>query len=153
MSQTVHVKVWLAYVNYLKENAFSRSDESREKLILKIRKVYKRSYKSLKEQLQQDSRALMLEEWKTFELNIPNNQAQIDKLDKKMPQRIKKRRIIDQVNDIWEEYYDFEFPEDIQQDESSNNAFANLKFLQMAQNWKKNKDKSIQGEDEQHDAD
>ena len=45
----------------------------------------------------------MLEEWKTFELNIPNNQAQIDKLDKKMPQRIKKRRIIDQVNDIWEE--------------------------------------------------
>ena len=70
-----------------------------------------------------------------------------------MPQRIKKRRIIDQVNDIWEEYYDFEFPEDIQQDESSNNAFANLKFLQMAQNWKKNKDKSIQGEDEQHDAD
>ena len=62
----------------------------------------------------------------------------IDKLDKKMPQRIKKRRIIDQVNDIWEEYYDFEFPEDIQQDESSNNAFANLKFLQMAQNWKKN---------------
>ena len=153
LSQTVHVKVWLAYVNYLKENAFSRSDESREKLILKIRKVYKRSYKSLKEQLQQDSRALMLEEWKTFELNIPNNQAQIDKLDKKMPQRIKKRRIIDQVNDIWEEYYDFEFPEDIQQDESSNNAFANLKFLQMAQNWKKNKDKSIQGEDEQHDAD
>ena len=87
--------------------------------------------------MQQDSRALMLEEWKTFELNIPNNQAQIDKLDKKMPQRIKKRRIIDQVNDIWEEYYDFEFPEDIQQDESSNNAFANLKFLQMAQNWKK----------------
>ena len=47
-------------------------------------------------------------------MNIPNNRDQINSLDRKMPQRIKKRRLVDETNDIWEEYYEFEFPEDVE---------------------------------------
>ena len=42
-----------------------------------------------------------------------------------------------------EEYYEFEFPEDVQQ--NSSNKFANLKFLEMAKNWKKVKIKIKEG--------
>ena len=136
LSQTSHIKVWLAYANYMKESLLSNSRNSvhsSDNAVMKVRKLYERGYNTLKEQMQQDARALMLEEWKTFEMNIPNNRDQIHSLDRKMPQRIKKRRLVDEANDIWEEYYEFEFPEDVEQ---QSNSFANLKFLEMAKKWK-----------------
>ena len=136
LSQTSHIKVWLAYANYMKESLLSDSRDSvhsSDNAVMKVRKLYERGYNTLKEQMQQDARALMLEEWKTFEMNIPNNRDQIHSLDRKMPQRIKKRRLVDEANDIWEEYYEFEFPEDVEQ---QSNSFANLKFLEMAKKWK-----------------
>ena len=139
---TKHISL-ITFSNGFQDHLLFENNANSKNAISKIRDIYERSYKSLKDQLQQYSRALMLEEWKTFELNIPNNEEQIHKLDKKMPRRVKKRRIVDESNDVWEEYYEFEFPEDVQQ--NSSNKFANLKFLEMAKNWKKVKIKIKEG--------
>ena len=61
LSQTSHIKVWLAYANYMKESLLSDSRDvvhNSNNAVMKVRKLYERGYNTLKEQMQQDARAL-----------------------------------------------------------------------------------------------
>ena len=65
---------------------------------------------------------MILENWLKMEQSVKNNATQISNLRNKMPKRVKKRR---EVDDGWEEYYDYIFPDDQAENK-------NIKILQMA---------------------
>ena len=78
---------------------------------------------------------LLLESWRDFEGSF-GDEAQQGAPAKLMPRRVKRKRAI--VDDAggeggWEEYYDYIFPDE------EGNASANLKILEMARKWKKQK--------------
>jgi crooked neck len=69
----------------------------------------------------------LLNAWRSFE-HTHGAPTDIDKIEKQMPRRVKKRRKLD--DDRYEEYMDYVFPADDQ-------SAANLsKFLQRAHQWK-----------------
>jgi crooked neck len=69
----------------------------------------------------------LLNAWKSFE-TTHGSEEDLEKVQKQMPRRVKKRRKLD--DDSFEEYMDYVFPADDQQ-------AANLsKLLQMAHKWK-----------------
>jgi crooked neck len=73
---------------------------------------------------------LLLEAWKDFEENYGDEETQKVVKDKE-PKVVKKRRKAEDSTDdnvIWEEYFDYIFPDDQEQS-------RNLKLLQMAQAW------------------
>ncbi len=78
-------------------------------------------------------RVALLNAWKSFE-NTHGSAEDIDKVEKQMPRKVKKRRKLD--DDSFEEYMDYVFPAD---DEST----AKLsKLLQMAHAWKQQEGKT-----------
>ena len=65
--------------------------------------------------------------WRSFE-HTHGNAADVDKIERQIPRRVKKRRKLE--DDRYEEYMDYVFPADDQ-------AAANLsKLLQKAHQWK-----------------
>lgn len=72
-------------------------------------------------------RVALLTAWKSFE-GTHGAPSDIEKVDKQMPRKVKKRRKLD--DDSFEEYMDYVFPAD---DES---AAKMSKLLQMAHQWK-----------------
>ena len=85
---------------------------------------------------------MLLETWRDFEHENEDEEG-IKKVASLMPKRVKKRRKIEQEEDMpggndaggWEEYFDYIFPED-------ESAKPNLKLLAMAKMWKKQKETS-----------
>lgn len=69
----------------------------------------------------------LLNAWKSFE-STHGSSADMESVDKQMPRKVKKRRKLD--DDSFEEYMDYLFPDD------GESAAKNLKFLQMAHQWK-----------------
>ena len=69
----------------------------------------------------------LLTAWKSFETThgLP---ADVEKVEKQMPRKVKKRRKLD--DDSFEEYMDYLFPDD------GESVAKNLKLLQMAHMWK-----------------
>lgn len=122
---------------------------------LRARKVFERAYKSMKDKdlkeevshvppgplafyqspsnhanhllLLQLQRVALLTAWKSFETThgLP---ADVEKVEKQMPRKVKKRRKLD--DDSFEEYMDYLFPDD------GESVAKNLKLLQMAHLWK-----------------
>lgn len=130
LERTTHVKVWLSYAKF----ELSNSNEENINISL-ARRIYERANESLKNFGEKESRVLLLENWKEFE-NLHGNDNTKEKVNSKMPRRIKKRRkVIDEdgTEQGWEEIYDYIFPED-----ESNKP--NLKLLAAAKNWKKQKE-------------
>eukprot|EP01132_Coremiostelium_polycephalum_P004537 gene4537-5653_t len=122
LERTNHVKVWLSFAQF--ELTSVNSDSARE--------VYNEAHKALT-QSENEERLLLLENWKQFETQY-GTKDQLDQVVKKIPKRIIKRKIIklpDGTDGGMEEYYDYIFPEQ--------NTQPNLKFLEMAQKWKKQK--------------
>ena len=72
-------------------------------------------------------RVALLTAWKSFE-STHGSPSDMEKVDKQMPRKVKKRRKLD--DDSFEEYMDYVFPAD---DES---AAKMSKLLQMAHQWK-----------------
>ena len=69
----------------------------------------------------------LLNAWRSFE-HTHGSAEDIDKIEKQMPRRVKKRRKLE--DDRYEEYMDYVFPADDQ-------SAANLsKLLRMAHQWK-----------------
>lgn len=82
---------------------------------------------------------MLLESWKDFEENYGTDETQ-ETVKSKMPKVVKKRRkAADSTEDnvIWEEYYDYIFPDDQVQN-------RNLKFLAMAHAWQQQQAKQSQ---------
>lgn len=66
-------------------------------------------------------------------------------VEKKLPRRIKRKRMRkdDDGNDLgWEEYFDYQFPDD------QGAASSNLKILEMAAKWKKQQEDSSDDDDD-----
>lgn len=129
LERTIHIKVWLSYAKF--ELSIEGTDGMN---ILLARRVYERANESLKNCVEKEERVMLLENWRDFE-NLHGDKATQEKVDSKMPRRIKKRqKVIDEdgVEQGWEEVFDYIFPED----EASR---PNLKLLAAAKNWKKQK--------------
>lgn len=127
LEKTSHVKVWLSY------SKFELNNETEDDLnIILTREVYNRANESLKQCEEKESRVILLEKWKEFE-NAYGTDETRDKINSKLPRKIKRRRKVineDGTEEGWEEIVDYIFPED-------ENNRPNLKLLAMAKNWKK----------------
>lgn len=100
----------------------------------RARKVYEEGFAMLGETEQKEERLMLLEDWIGFEKEHGTPDT-VKEAEAKQPKRILKKRAI-QTNDGtdagWEEYYDYIFPDE-------KGSAPNLKLLEMAQAWKKQK--------------
>lgn len=127
LERTTHVKVWLSYAKFELNNKIDGDMN-----IGLARSIFNRANEALRSNPDKESRVLLLENWKDFEMENGNESTQ-EKVSSKMPRKIKKRqKIIDEdgIEQGWEEVFDYIFPED----EASK---PNLKLLAAAKNWKK----------------
>ncbi|RNA13134.1 crooked neck 1 [Brachionus plicatilis] len=134
LSKTQHVKVWLSYAQFETNNP-----QNGDQNIDKTRKIYRRAFDSLKNtQNSNESRLMILETWKDFEISNESDEEKIKQVEKLMPKQIKKRRKIqaeDGTDAGWEEYIDYIFPDDQAQSSS-------LKLLELAKKWKQTNQES-----------
>ncbi|XP_043284796.1 protein crooked neck [Venturia canescens] len=131
LERTLHVKVWIAYQKFELENPVV--EEGIDSVVL-ARRIFERGNAALRSSGEKESRAMLLEAWRDFENERGDDESRA-KIREKMPQRIKiRKRVVsdDGTDDGWTEVFDFIFPEDESQR-------PNLKFLEMAKAWKKQK--------------
>ena len=133
LDKSKHLKVWVSYAKFESENA---RDASR------ARNVYQEAYTHFKtkESELKEERLMILEQWIGFEQGPLGNSQDLEMVQQKIPKKVKKRRKVKVVNQEtgeelnedagWEEYYDYVFPDDMEQKK-------NLKILEMAHKWKK----------------
>ncbi|KAL8826823.1 MAG: hypothetical protein Q9191_003560 [Dirinaria sp. TL-2023a] len=137
LDKTDHVKVWISFAHFEinvpdEGEEEEEEDEDEEKPVSeeakkRARAIFERAYKSMKEKDLKEERVALLNAWKSFE-STHGSATDIEKVDKQMPRRVKKRRKLD--DDSFEEYMDYVFPADDQ-------SAANMsKLLAMAHQWK-----------------
>ncbi|EGG14513.1 HAT repeat-containing protein [Cavenderia fasciculata] len=125
LERTNHIKVWISFAQ-MECTAAQEPNNARD--------IFAEANKALKgAAAEKEERYILLENWKHFE-NKFGNTEQIEAINKQMPKKVIKRRIVknDFDEETVEEYYDYVFPEE-------QSAQPNLKFLEMAQKWKKQK--------------
>lgn len=138
LERTSHVKVWLSYAKF----EFNNPNEDNMNVLLS-RRIFERANESMKNAAEKEARVLLLENWKEFE-TAHGDEASRQKVEDKMPRRIKKRqKVIDEdgIEQGWEEVFDYIFPED-----EANRP--NLKLLAAAKNWKKKTSEDSEGTEE-----
>lgn len=149
LEKTDHVKVWINYARFeinVPEEEEEEEDEQpvSEEAKQRARVIFDRAHgvfkeKELKEEVRSresfsgdtmlttEQRVELLNAWRSFE-HTHGSREDIDKIEKQMPRRVKKRRKLE--DDRYEEYMDYVFPADDQ-------SAANLsKLLQRAHQWK-----------------
>ena len=143
LERTQHVEVWLSFAKF---EASLKSDQGNAN----ARSIYNRADKVLRSAENNEERAIFLESWKEFEQENGDTDS-LDKVQKKMPRRVKKKRKVyrdDGTDAGWEEYWDYIFPDDT-------SAAPSLKLLQFAHKWRQNEvpaddaSSSESGEDEE----
>ena len=136
LAKTSHVKVWMSFARF--ELGVDHDEEPSADAIAQSRSVYDEANKALAginsdAPETKEHRLMLLEAWKAFE-EQHGDDASIENVEKRLPRRVKKRRKIeDEAEGGWEEYFDYIFPED-------ESARPNLKLLAMAKMWKKQKE-------------
>ncbi|KAH3765642.1 CGI-201 protein, short form [Pelomyxa schiedti] len=123
LQRTKHVKVWISFAQF--EHSVAQSDDN-------SRALYSEAHDFLKSEDMKDERVMLLESWLAVEKEIGDAQC-IDKVQKMMPKRVKKRRLIkaDDGSDAgWEEYWHYIFP-------GEEAGAPNLKLLERAHLWKR----------------
>ena len=78
---------------------------------------------------------MLLEAWRAFEAHASTGAAGAEAVERRMPKRIKRKRPIvteDGSDAGMEEYFDYIFPDEA-------GAAPNLKLLEAAQRWKRQK--------------
>jgi crooked neck len=136
LDKTGHVKVWISYahfeINVPDEEEEEAEEEEEEKPVseaakARARKIFERALKGMKEKELKEERVSLLNAWLSFE-RTHGTEEDIEKVQKQMPRKTKRRRKLD--DDSYEEYIDYVFPaDDVQTQKLSN-------FLAMAQSWK-----------------
>ncbi|CAG8950903.1 hypothetical protein HYFRA_00003120 [Hymenoscyphus fraxineus] len=135
LDKTDHVKVWISYAHFeinVPDDDEEEEDEEEEKPVsdaakARARKVFDRALESMKEKELKEERVSLLNAWLSFE-RTHGSEEDIEKVQKQMPRKTKRRRKLD--DDSYEEYIDYVFPADDKQTQS----LANL--LAKAQAWK-----------------
>lgn len=153
LERTKHVKVWISFARFealplhkLAVNPDEAADESEgdsaaptPEMVHSAREVYKRAYKHLRDGVHssdnnKEETVLLLESWQSFESEHGDAETLRD-VESKMPKQVKRRRAVrDSAGEEvgLEEYYDYIFPDEA-------GAAPNLKLLQAAYKWKKQK--------------
>ena len=144
LAKTGHVKVWISRAHFEinvpdeeegDEGGEGGDGEEEERPVSvaakqRARKVFDEGYASMKEQGLKEERVALLNAWKSFE-GTHGEAADQEKVEKMMPRRVKKRRrVVGEDGESFEEFVDFVFPAD---DES---AARTSRFLEMAAKWK-----------------
>ena len=135
LKKTDHVKVWINYARFeinVPDPDQPESDENDEQPVSeeakrRARKVFERAHDLFKSKEMKEERVDLLNAWRSFE-QMHGSAEDIEKIEKQMPRKVKKRRKIEE--DRFEEYIDYVFPAD---DASAANM---SKLLQMAHAWK-----------------
>ena len=141
LDRTQHVKVWLSYTKY------ELTVETEENKNERARHIFERGHKYLRDGGSNEERAMLLEAWHNFEIKHGDIATQ-EKIKKKLPRRVKKKRKIyrdDGSDGGWEEYWDYVFPED-------HTIESSLKLLQMARKWKQQQDGEEENEEEEEES-
>lgn len=132
------VKVWTSYAVY--EAGIDTEDGDGD--IYRSRKVFSRAYDALKAQSLTLERVQLLNTWRDVEEEA-GDEGDVPSVNAKMPRKLKKRKAMTDAtgNNVgWEEYYDYEFPDD-------EKKAAGLKLMQNAMKWKAALAKKNEGED------
>jgi crooked neck len=155
LDKTDHVKVWISYAHFEinvsdDDEEEADEDEEEEKPVseaakIRARKVFERALKSMKDKelkeevcfttqdllqyrmLTSPQRVSLLNAWLSFE-RTHGSDEDIEKVQKQMPRKIKKRRKMD--DDTYEEYIDYVFPADDMETQKLS------RLLARAQSWK-----------------
>ncbi|KAG8409525.1 NineTeen Complex (NTC) component [Metarhizium acridum] len=136
LEKTDHVKVWISYAHFeinIPEDEDGAEDNGAEGQPLseeakaRARNVFERAHKSMRDKDLKEERVSLLNAWLSFEREHGSDDD-VDKVQRQMPRRTKKRRLLE--DDTYEEYFDYVFPADDQQAKNLSNIMA------MAQKWK-----------------
>ena len=151
LEQTGHVKVWISYAQF---EVNTPPEEGTDKTGLeRAREIMEKAYDQLKQEGLIEERVLLLDAWRVIEKSngTPSSVAQVEQ---KLPRRIKRKRMRhdDSGKEIgWEEYFDYQFPDDLDADAATAKSHAQL--LEMAAQWKKKQKLMQQGNDSDEDSD
>ena len=121
------VGAWTSYAVYV---AGIYAEDGEGDIVL-ARKVFDRAYLALKKEGLTLERVQLLNTWRDVEEEA-GEKGDVSAVNAKMPRKLKKRKAMNDAsgNNIgWEEYYDYEFPDD-------SNKAAGLKLMQNARKWK-----------------
>jgi len=156
LEQTGHVKVWISYAQFEaatpdleeedKENGWAKTGLERARAIMK------KAYVHLKQEELTEERVLLLDAWRVLEKSH-GTPASVAKVEEMLPRRIKRKRMRhdDHGNEVgWEEYFDYQFPDELDADAAT--AKSQAKLLEMAAQWKK-KQKLSHHRDDDDDSD
>jgi crooked neck len=153
LEKTGHVKVWISFAQFEGTEVGKGVEAARD--------VFQKAYQQLKEEGDQhagdgedvgntkEERVLLLDAWRVFEKSKGDSNS-VAKVEAMMPRRIKRRRMRqdEQGNELgWEEYFDYQFPDD-----AGTAASSNFKILEMAAKWKEQQ-KQLAEEEEEEDSD
>lgn len=99
--------------------------------------MYERAFRSLRDTAPdaKEEAVMLLEAWRAFEAGASSGAAGAEAVERRMPKRIKRKRPIvteDGSDAGMEEYFDYIFPDEA-------GAAPNLKLLEAAQRWKRQK--------------
>lgn len=136
LQKTSHVKVWTSFAQFEASIPSSDDDDNDDSDRLRIaaqkrvRAVFERGYKAMKEQDLKEERVALLKAWEAFE-KAQGTPETLENVTKQMPSRVKKRRRLD--DDSFEEYMDWVFPAD----NEGEKKLASL--LEKARAWKAQK--------------
>ncbi|KAM3663198.1 crooked neck-like protein 1 [Ammospiza maritima maritima] len=142
LQRTQHSQVWISLAQF-------ELLVGQEERLQRCRRIYEEANEAMRSCKDKEERVVLLESWRSFE-EEHGTPAIKERIDKLMPERIKKRRKLqaeDGSDAGWEEYYDYIFPED-----AANQP--NLKLLAMAKLWKKQQlESKVAGMDPDKDID
>ncbi|XP_050375831.1 uncharacterized protein LOC126793373 [Argentina anserina] len=157
LDRTKHLKVWISYAKFEASamvggngedsdvaEAASEDDviEEKRQCIERARRVFEKAlnyFRTSAPELKEE-RGMLLEEWFNMEASF-GDMGDISLVQSKLPKKLKKRRAIETEDGPagYEEYIDYLFPEESQT--------TNLKILEAAYRWKKQKRSSDEDED------
>ncbi|KAG5379521.1 hypothetical protein IGI04_027363 [Brassica rapa subsp. trilocularis] len=146
LDRTKHYKVWVSFAKFEASAAEQEEDEEEEdqeetdaierkkECIRRARAIFERAnsyYKDSAPELKEE-RATLLEDWLNMETNF-GKLGDVSVVQSKLPKKLKKRKPITREDGSteYEEYIDYLYPEESQT--------TNLKILEAAYKWKKQK--------------
>eukprot|EP00946_MAST-07B_sp_MAST-7B-sp1_P003242 g3242.t1 len=139
LEQTSHIKVWMSLATFEEDVRNGRVASAMDETNISdgsprlVRTVYERAYASMKEEENNEGRALIMAEWLKYEQSLGPQYASaeaISDLQSRTPQVVKRKRENLDGSDGWEEYFEYVFPED------KKKQSGNLRLLEVAAKWK-----------------
>ena len=133
-----HLKVWVSYAT-MEAGLQHVQDDGDGHSMNRARAILKRAHDHFKQSAANTERLVLLEAWRELEL-LHGSTEEAQKVQARLPRRIKKRRQVgtdDAGAILWEEFYDYVFPED--EESASMQTRGHLKLLELARQWKDKK--------------